>query len=145
MSEEKENSSNINEGQQPLALDGANHNEGINKEKSATKFRISQETRGPQEGSAFPLPELQILLKRISQENQSSKINEDGSATIMDNAQVVLEKRYLRRGQDGKILETPHDMFDRVAKAIAIIDKKYDSKASMAASTKEQNTNAPCF
>ena len=137
MSEEKENTNNINEGQQPLALDGANYNEGINKEKSTTESPISQETSGTQEGSAFPLAELRILLKRISQENQSSKINEDGSATIMDNAQVVLEKRYLRRGRDGKILETPHDMFDRVAKAIASIDKTYDPKASMTASTKE--------
>ena len=38
---------------------------------------------------------------------------------LSPNARVVLEKRYLRRGADGKPAETPEEMFDRVARTIA--------------------------
>ncbi len=35
------------------------------------------------------------------------------------NAKTVLERRYLKRDSEGKVLETPQDMFQRVAKTIA--------------------------
>jgi ribonucleoside-diphosphate reductase alpha chain len=38
---------------------------------------------------------------------------------LSPNAVTVLERRYLKRDKDGKILETPADMFRRVAKTIA--------------------------
>ena len=38
---------------------------------------------------------------------------------ISDNARVVLEKRYLRKDSDGNVVETPEEMFRRVAHAIA--------------------------
>ena len=38
---------------------------------------------------------------------------------LSPNAVTVLERRYLKRDQEGKILETPADMFERVAKTIA--------------------------
>lgn len=41
------------------------------------------------------------------------------------NARVVLEKRYLRRGLDGKPIETPEEMFDRVARVVAEPDARY--------------------
>jgi len=41
------------------------------------------------------------------------------------NAITVLEKRYLRKDEDGKVIETPKDMFRRVAKAIASVEKRY--------------------
>ncbi|MDE3092028.1 MAG: hypothetical protein KGJ80_21860, partial [Chloroflexota bacterium] len=34
------------------------------------------------------------------------------SIDLTPNARVVLEKRYLRRGPDGKPIETPEEMFD---------------------------------
>jgi len=42
------------------------------------------------------------------------------------NAITVLEKRYLRRDQNGRVIETAADMFHRVADAIATADKKFD-------------------
>jgi len=45
------------------------------------------------------------------------------------NAVTVLEKRYLRRDKDGKVLEKPEDMFLRVASAIASAEKRFDPAA----------------
>ncbi|MPZ23234.1 MAG: adenosylcobalamin-dependent ribonucleoside-diphosphate reductase [Dehalococcoidia bacterium] len=38
---------------------------------------------------------------------------------LTDNSRVVLERRYLRKGEGGRIIETPEEMFWRVAYAIA--------------------------
>jgi len=50
---------------------------------------------------------------------------------LSKNAATVLEKRYLRRDTEGKVLETPADMFRRVADTIAGPDKKFDKKADL--------------
>ncbi|MBI5303101.1 MAG: ribonucleoside reductase class II [Chloroflexi bacterium] len=44
---------------------------------------------------------------------------------LTPNARVVLEKRYLRRGMDGKPAETPEEMFDRVARTVAEPESLY--------------------
>ncbi len=46
-------------------------------------------------------------------------------AEISDNAQVILEKRYLLRDEDGNIAEDAQGMFRRVARAIASGDRLY--------------------
>ena len=38
---------------------------------------------------------------------------------MSENARTVLEKRYLRRDSDGQPVETPHEMFWRVARFVA--------------------------
>ena len=48
-----------------------------------------------------------------------TSIDGSGRVDLSDNARVVLEKRYLRKGPDGKIIETPEGMLRRVAHAIA--------------------------
>ena len=45
-------------------------------------------------------------------------------ANLSANARVVLEKRYLKQ-ENGKVCETPEDMFYRVASVIAGIEKQY--------------------
>jgi ribonucleotide reductase alpha subunit len=41
------------------------------------------------------------------------------AVSLSENARTVLSKRYLRKGPDGKPIETPEQMFRRVARAIA--------------------------
>ncbi len=54
---------------------------------------------------------------------------------LTPNARVVLEKRYLRRGADGKPIETPEEMFDRIAQTVAEPETRYGADA---AATREQ-------
>ncbi len=44
---------------------------------------------------------------------------------ITANARVVLERRYLRKDDDGKPVETPRQLFERVARAIASAEGNY--------------------
>ena len=46
---------------------------------------------------------------------------------LTENAQVVLEKRYLRRGDDGNPIETTEEMFWRVAYNVALAEREFDS------------------
>ncbi|MCD6527746.1 MAG: vitamin B12-dependent ribonucleotide reductase [Desulfuromonas sp.] len=48
---------------------------------------------------------------------------------LTNNALTVLERRYLKRDEKGRALETPANMFERVAKAIAEAEKSFDKKA----------------
>ena len=48
---------------------------------------------------------------------------------LSENALKVLEKRYLRKDKNGKVIETPEEMFRRVAHDIAEADKKYGEDA----------------
>ncbi len=49
---------------------------------------------------------------------------------LTENAIKVLEKRYLKKDKNGNIIETPEDMFLRVAKAIAFAEKKFNPHIS---------------
>jgi ribonucleoside-diphosphate reductase alpha chain len=47
-------------------------------------------------------------------------------ASISKNAKVILEKRYLKKDSSGKVVETPEDLFVRVAKSVAAADKLFN-------------------
>lgn len=57
-------------------------------------------------------------------------------ASLSQNAITVLERRYLKRDPEGRLIETPDEMFRRVANNIAEADRRYRS-ASQAAETAE--------
>jgi len=61
------------------------------------------------------------------------KTSEDEKMTISlsKNAMFVLEKRYLKKDSNGNVVETPEELFARVAKSIAAADKIFDSKGNV--------------
>jgi ribonucleoside-diphosphate reductase alpha chain len=56
---------------------------------------------------------------------------------LSDNANTVLERRYLRKDNDGKPSETAAQMFRRVARHIAEAERNYDPDADLAAVEEE--------
>ncbi len=60
------------------------------------------------------------------------------NAMLSDNARKVLEKRYLKKDDNGHPMETPADMFRRVARNIATADSYYGKGREEAARTEEE-------
>ncbi|NYT03182.1 MAG: vitamin B12-dependent ribonucleotide reductase, partial [Candidatus Methanofastidiosa archaeon] len=56
---------------------------------------------------------------------------------LSDNAIKVLERRYLKKDQEGNVVENPNDLFLRVAKSIAIADLIYDGNADVEGLTRD--------
>ena len=50
---------------------------------------------------------------------------------ISENSRTVLERRYLKKDASGQVIESPGQMFRRVASHIAQAEKKYDKKADV--------------
>ena len=50
----------------------------------------------------------------------------DGEPVLSENAITVLENRYLIRDEQGKIIETPGQLFSRVARLVASIEANFD-------------------
>ncbi len=56
---------------------------------------------------------------------------------LSKNSRVVLEKRYLKKDRKGNLIETPEEMFARVAKSIAAADTIFDAEADVAKSERK--------
>lgn len=70
--------------------------------------------------------------------------NERRPECVLDlkpNALTVLQKRYLKKGHDGQPMETPEDLFRRVAKHVAAADALYSRNSSEIASLEEDFYN----
>ncbi|MDD5449928.1 MAG: vitamin B12-dependent ribonucleotide reductase [Candidatus Omnitrophica bacterium] len=50
---------------------------------------------------------------------------------LSENSRIVLERRYLKKDENGALIETPEEMFRRVAKNIASADRFYDKAANL--------------
>ena len=56
---------------------------------------------------------------------------------LTDNALVVLARRYLRKDEQGRVIESPEEMFSRVAVAVAQGDLSYDKNADVEVSARQ--------
>lgn len=62
--------------------------------------------------------------KRMSKESNNSAAS-DTKPELTENAITVLKRRYLLKDENGNLIETPEQMFRRVAHYIALADKAY--------------------
>jgi ribonucleoside-diphosphate reductase alpha chain len=51
------------------------------------------------------------------------------------NARTVLAYRYLRQDEQGRVVETPEEMFVRVARVTAAVDQRYQAALDLDAQT----------
>jgi ribonucleoside-diphosphate reductase alpha chain len=61
------------------------------------------------------------------------KVQPSSGASLSENALRVLEKRYLKKDKQGQVVETPEEMFRRVARAIASAELIYNPQADVGA------------
>src|SRR3990172_3572960 len=61
---------------------------------------------------------------------ENIRISSRNEARISKNGLIVLEKRYLAKDDKGKIIETPAELFRRVAKFVASADLRYGKTSS---------------
>jgi len=65
------------------------------------------------------------------------KIQVTGGIKLTENALQVLKKRYLQKDNQGNVIETPDEMFRRVAQAIASAELIYNANADIKAREEE--------
>ncbi len=61
---------------------------------------------------------------------------------LSENARRVLKRRYLKKNRKGKVIETPEQMFRRVARHIAKAEKKYGNPSTEQVDRWEETFNA---
>ena len=75
--------------------------------------------------------------KRAELRQKKSLLGVKDDLKLTLNALSVLERRYLQKDDEGNVIETPAQMFRRVAKAVAAPDALYDRGADLKAAEKE--------
>jgi len=81
-------------------------------------------------------PELQDMINEVLADEEFSP--QSGTKVISgielsDNASRVLERRYLSKDATGKVVETPQELFRRVARHIAFAERNYGSTKDVSA------------
>lgn len=56
------------------------------------------------------------------------------------NARTILAHRYLRKNEQGEVIETPQEMLLRVARVIAAVDQRYDPRLDIEAQVAQYHT-----
>lgn len=75
--------------------------------------------------------------KTVETAGPSKNIERNPVPALSENALKVLERRYLKKNEDGKVIEKPIDLFLRVAKNIASADLKFNPNADVTKTEEE--------
>ena len=100
-----------------------------NAEIQALVRQILADEEPPKKKEVKPMAEPKVQVK--------PKVEISNGINLTENARRVLEKRYLEKDKQGKVIETPEKMFRRVARAIAAGELIYDPKANISAREEE--------
>jgi len=90
---------------------------------------VPRQTKQPVSSS-----QIQAMVKEILTADEFSpqaKSQVISGIKLSDNALRVLERRYLTKDGEGKVIETPQELFRRVARHIASAELHYDAKADV--------------
>ncbi len=93
-------------------------------EPTESAKKIEPEEKPVKQGETLPRKETRMTAR------SSLK---SGELKLSDNAITVLERRYLKKDKQGKVIEKPEDMFRRVARTIAAAEQIYNENADVRA------------
>ncbi len=83
------------------------------------------------------IEEMRWKLGLQTSEMEQKRTDKGVELPIPENSLRVLERRYLKKDQEGNPVEIPQEMFQRVARTIAEIDRTYNSQADVKAVQEE--------
>ncbi len=89
----------------------------------------SKEKESVEKEEVKPMAEPTIQIK--------SEVQLAPGISLTENALRVLERRYLKKDKQGQVIETPEEMFRRVAQAVASAELTYDPEADVEARAEE--------
>jgi ribonucleoside-diphosphate reductase alpha chain len=74
---------------------------------------------------ATPKSEILPYEPELSRTFEQAPPDDLPAATLTENARIVMAKRYLKKDESGEPIETPEEMFWRVARVIAEADRRF--------------------
>ena len=81
--------------------------------------------------------EAPVEMKTTRTVRTKRQVDADTGLVLTENALHVLQKRYLKKDKQGNVIETPEEMFHRVASAIAEAELIYNPRANVKAMESE--------
>jgi ribonucleoside-diphosphate reductase alpha chain len=102
--------------------------------KSKAEESPEPKAKKPKEKAEEPTKEEEVPAQMETKTFVQPQVQPSSSGiNLTENALRVLEKRYLKRDKQGKVIETPEAMLRRVAQSIAAAELNYDPKADVKA------------
>ena len=80
-----------------------------------------------------PAPPEEVKPKMEMRVKTKAKAATTAGLSLTENALHVLRKRYLKKDKEGQVIETPEEMFHRVAQTVASAELNYNPKADVKA------------
>lgn len=113
---------------------------GIDKEKAVGVTRFLKEQINKMDLSVITIPMIEKIIEAKlieygaidkSEVRLDSSIFKKTRLPLSENAIRVLKKRYLKTDEYGKVIETPEEMFKRVAHHVAMAEEKYGANQEL--------------